>query len=147
MNLLVDTNLLVYAVYEESPHHQAARAFVEKHRRSGGFCVTWSILYEWLRVVTHPRVFSRPLDPSRAVAFIETLVDDPKVDVLLETDRHPRFMVEVLSSAPPLRGNMYHDAHIAALMREHGVGTIATADRHFRVFPFLTVVDPTAESE
>ncbi len=147
MNLLIDTNLLVYAVHEESPHHAAARSFVEERRKGGGFCVTWSILYEWLRVVTHPRVFSRPLEPAKAASFVRMLAADPKVDVLLETERHCSFMQEVLAAAPPLRGNLYHDAHIAALMREHGIGTIATADRHFRVFPFLNVVDPTMGAE
>lgn len=145
MNVLIDTNVLVHAVNAESPHHAATRSFVEGRRHGEGFCVTWSILYEWLRVVSHPRVFTRPLEPGPAADFIHALVDDARVVVLRETPNHVRFLTELLEDAPPLRGNIYHDLHIATLMREHGVSVIVTADRHFRVFPFLSIIDPTRD--
>lgn len=144
MSLLVDSNVLLYAVNTASPRHEAARDFVREQAAGAGFCVTWSILYEWLRVVTHPAVFPRPLDPARARQYIRRLVGEPRVEVLLETPRHLEVLEEVLADAPPLRGNRYHDAHIAAVMREHGVGTIATCDGHFRLFQFLKVIDPTS---
>jgi len=40
-----------------------------------------------------------------------------------------------------LVGNLYHDAHTAALMREHGIRPIVTRDTFHR-FGFLEVVDP-----
>jgi predicted nucleic acid-binding protein len=40
------------------------------------------------------------------------------------------------------RGNLVHDAHIAALCREHGVREIVTGDADFRRFPGLVVRDP-----
>ena len=144
MNLLVDTNVLVFAVHEGSSRHEAAREFLEAQRESG-VCLTWSILYEWLRVVTHPRVFSRPLDPTRAREFVVELAGDPGTDILVETPHHLRFMALVLDEAPALRGNLYHDAHIVALMREHGVSRIATYDGHFRLFPSIETVDPSRQ--
>ena len=143
MNLFVDTNILIYAVHEESERHAAAKEFIESRRAGEGFCVSWSILYEWLRVVTHPRVFARPLAPADAQSFVRVLVTDPAVDILVETSSHGRFLQEVRAEAPPCRGNIYHDVHTAALMREHGLSVIATADLHFRLFPFLKTVDPT----
>lgn len=142
MNLVIDTNVLVYAVHQTAPQHAAARAFVEERRSKGGFCVTWSILYEWLRVVTHPRVFSRPLVPAEARRFVLSLALDPAVDILEHTGNHARVLDEVLTDLPHLRGNLMHDAHIAALMKEHGVSTIATADQHFRLFTFLKIINP-----
>lgn len=44
-----------------------------------------------------------------------------------------------------IRGNLVTDAHIAALMRQHGVGTIWTANRDFRRFPEIVSRDPYAE--
>ncbi len=142
MSLVIDTNILIYAINKDSPHHKLASAFIEK-QRVVGFCVTWSILYEWLRIATHPKVFSHPLEPKKAQDFIMKIAGDPSVDILVETSQHSRFLQMALEEAPALRGNLYHDAHIAAIMLEHGIRKIATADGHFRLFSSLQVIDPT----
>lgn len=49
---------------------------------------------------------------------------------------------EVLASVTGARGGFFYDCRIAALMREHDVRTIATADTDFRKFGFLKVVNP-----
>jgi len=143
--VLIDTNILLYAVNQDAPQHEAARLLLAKRRAAGGFCVTWSVLYEFLRVATHPRVFASPLTPEVAFAVVAGLADDPRIDVLGEPPRHAAVLRGVLDDCPPLRGNRYHDAHIAATMREHGVTNIATADRHFRLFSFLSCHDPTRD--
>ena len=43
-----------------------------------------------------------------------------------------------------VRGNLVPDAHLAALMRQHGVDTIWSADRDFRRFDGITARDPFA---
>jgi predicted nucleic acid-binding protein len=43
---------------------------------------------------------------------------------------------------PHLAGNLFHDAHTAILMREHGIGRICSRDTDFNQFPFLEVIDP-----
>ena len=142
--MVIDTNILVHAINDAAPAHEACRALVEERRRGAGFALTWSILYEWLRVVTHPRVFERPVDPETAAGFARGLAREPRVDMLFETPQHQRFLAATLEEAPPLRGNIYHDAHTVALMREHGIRDIATADRHFRLFGGVKIIDPTA---
>jgi predicted nucleic acid-binding protein len=42
------------------------------------------------------------------------------------------------------RGRQVPDAHIAALMRQHGVATIYTRDTDFRRFNGIRVEDPFA---
>ncbi len=145
MSILVDTNILIHSVNAASAEHRPARRFLQDLRSGSGFCLSWSIVYECLRVVTHPRVFARPLAPADAIAFVRVLIEDPRVDILRETARHARVLERVLSQIPAIRGNLYHDVHIAAIMLEHGIGTIATRDRHFRLFPFIEVVDPLAD--
>lgn len=88
MSILVDSNILLHAVNGASPHHAAARDFIEARFAGSGFGVAWSILYEWLRVATHPAVFPRPLDPARARQYVLRLVGEPRVEVLLETPRY-----------------------------------------------------------
>ena len=42
----------------------------------------------------------------------------------------------------PVRGNLVPDAHLAALLRQHGVSVLYTLDRDFHKFRFLEVRDP-----
>ncbi len=46
------------------------------------------------------------------------------------------------TAAGGARGNAVPDAHLATLMRQHGVGTIYTRDRDFRRFDGIRVEDP-----
>lgn len=43
-----------------------------------------------------------------------------------------------------VRGNLVPDAHVVALMREHGVAGISTHDRDFARFRGIRVRDPFA---
>jgi toxin-antitoxin system PIN domain toxin len=143
---VVDTNVLVYAADEDSPAHAACKAAVEGWRaQPSAWFTTWSILYEFLRVVSHPRVLRSPWKGIEAWRFVEALLASPALEVLSETDRHAELAAKVLAELPWLAGNLFHDAHIAVLMREHGVHRIYTRDADFHRFPFLEVVDPLSE--
>lgn len=140
---VVDTNLLLYAVNPDSADHSRARALLEEWRRGERtWFLTWGIVYEFLRVSTHPKVFSRPLDLVRAREWITTLLASRSMGLLVPTDRHMAVLDDVVARHPRLRGNIVHDLHTATLMREHGVLEIRTADTDFHQFPFLTVVNP-----
>jgi toxin-antitoxin system PIN domain toxin len=140
---VVDTNLLLYAVNPDAPEHERALALIETWRRGErSWFVTWSIVYEFLRVSTHPNVFPDPLDLEAAQRWIAALLSGKRSGILVETDRHAAVLDEVVAQHPRLRGNLVHDLHIAALMKEHGVLEIRTADADFHQFDFLRVVDP-----
>lgn len=142
---VVDTNVLVYAADEDSPYHSRCREQLERWRRQpGAWYVTWSILYEFMRITTHPRVMRRPWSAQDAWRFVAALLASPGLDVLVATDRHPTVADQVFAELPHLAGNLVHDAHTAVLMREHGVRRIITRDTDFHRFPFLTPVDPLA---
>ncbi|MGH9431153.1 MAG: type II toxin-antitoxin system VapC family toxin, partial [Terriglobia bacterium] len=74
--------------------------------------------------------------------FIESLGSSPSFGILVETDRHEEVVRELTREYPRMSGNRLHDLHIAALMREHGVTEIRTADTDFHEFKFLRVVNP-----
>lgn len=103
---------------------------------------TWGILYEFVRVSTHRRVLPRPLTLDQAWRWTRALLESRNLQVLTETERHHSVVVELASRHPGLSGNMVHDLHIAALMLEHGVTEIRTADTDFHQFKFLRVVNP-----
>jgi toxin-antitoxin system PIN domain toxin len=144
---VVDTNVLVYGADRSAPEHERCRALIEGWRRqSGAWYLTWGICYEFLRVVTHPRVFRQPWSLPRAVSFLDAVLASPGLAILTPTDRHARVLGEVASEVPGLAGNLVHDMRTAVLMREHGIRRICTRDTDFHRFPFLEPIDPlTAE--
>ncbi|CAN5702518.1 hypothetical protein BH18ACT6_BH18ACT6_11150 [soil metagenome] len=100
------------------------------------------IVYEFLRVVTHPRVLRIPFDGPGAHSFLGAVLASASVHILTETARHLDVLAEMVSEVPLLVGNLYHDAHTAALRREHGIRSIVTRDTDFHRFGFIEVLDP-----
>jgi toxin-antitoxin system PIN domain toxin len=140
---VVDTNVLIHAANADAPEHASCRDLLEGWRRGASpWYTTWPIHYEFLRVVTHPRVLPRPLDANQAYAFVAAVLQTASHRVLTVTAAHARVLQEVLSEVPAVAGNLFHDVHTAVLMREHGLRRIYTRDADFRRFPFLEVVDP-----
>ncbi|MBZ5545087.1 MAG: PIN domain-containing protein [Acidobacteriia bacterium] len=140
---VADTNLLLYAANRQAPEHPAAKEFLRQWRMdTESWFVTWSIVYEFLRVATHPRIFERPLTITRAWDFILSLFSSPSFGVLTETDHHSEILGDLAREYPHICGNRAHDLHIAAVMKEHGISTICTADADFHQFRFLRVVNP-----
>ena len=141
--LVFDTNVLVYAVDEESPFHdQCRRKVIEARDDPSPAFLTWNVCYEFLRVTTHPRVSRFPWTPGESWGFLRVLLESPGFDLLVATERHATVLAWTLKEFPDLSGNLFHDLHIAVLMRENGVSRICTRDSDFDRFPFLTVVDP-----
>jgi len=137
--IAVDTNILVYAHREELPEHGAAlavlRSLAEGRERWGlpVFC-----LGEWLRVITHPRLFSPPHTVSEAALAAERLLAAPTLELLVPGASYPELLLAAMREGGA-RGNLVFDAQIVALCREAGVRELLTEDRDFARFPgFVT---------
>ena len=143
---VVDTNVLVYAADRSAPEHERCRKLVERWRHQGGaWYITWGICYEFVRVVTHPRVLRKPWTLPDAHNFLVAVLASAGLEVLTATDRHTRVLGEVVAELPHLTGNLIHDAHTAVLMREHGIRRICTRDADFSRFPFIEPIDPLTD--
>lgn len=144
---VVDTNILVYAANEDCPEHSASKDLVEDWlNQTGIWHLTWGICYEFLRVVTHRRVFQNPWSMKDAWGFIETLLSSPGLVILTETERHQETVDELVTANPYMTGNDVFDAHTAVLMKEHGIKMIYTRDTDFHTFAGITPVDPLASA-
>ncbi|MBM4343396.1 MAG: PIN domain-containing protein [Deltaproteobacteria bacterium] len=140
---VIDTNVLVYAANEDTPEHAACAQRLHALREGmAPSYVTWGILYEFVRVVTHPRVFRLPWSPSRAWSFTGRLLADGKVRPLLHGARHLEIAAQLAAEVPGLSGNLLFDAQTVALMREHGIRRIWTRDADFYRFSGIEVLDP-----
>jgi uncharacterized protein len=142
---VVDTNVLICGFIREAPRHQQARRALQEWSASRErWAVTWSIIYEFLSVSTQRAAFARPPSFAESWTFIQTLRNLPSFEILAETERHPAVIDELVSEYPHMSGTKFHDLHIAAIMREHGISDIRTADTDFHQFKFLRVSDPLA---
>ena len=140
--IALDTSVLVYARREEAPFHEKASNLLRALAEGGKpWALPWPCVYEFLRIVTHPRVFDPPTALADALEGLESLLDSPSLVLLGEGPMHRSHMSH-MASAGAVAGNLAHDAHIAALAREHGVAELWTADRDFARFPGLTVRNP-----
>src|SRR6266705_2066568 len=143
VRFLIDTNILLHAANAASPSHKTAYGFLQEQLRiRRAWCTTWPILYEFLRVSTHGRVFPKPLKPKQALAFVASLATLEEVAILTPTDRHLAVLDGVVGELNHPGGNLFHDIHTATLMREYGVPEIVTADTDFLQFSFLKVSNP-----
>lgn len=140
---VVDTNVLIYAFIRECPQHVEARELIETWGSSGEpWSVTWSIVYEFLCVSTQRAAFPHPPSFSESWHFVQALRTLPSFTVLSETERHAEVLDGLVRDYPHMRGSRLHDLHIVALMREHGITEIRTADTDFHQFKFLRVTNP-----
>lgn len=139
---VIDTNILIYAADESYSEHKICRKLLMDLRTKSDACfLTWGIVYEFLRVVTHRKVLRKPWRLEEACKFIEILLATDNFDILVETEEHFNNL-QVLSKSDKIEGNIIHDLHIANLMKEHSVKKIFTRDTHFHRFKFLEVIDP-----
>lgn len=138
----VDTNVLIYAEMSTSQHHTVARDLLQGLAEDARpWAIPWPCVYEYLRVVTHPRVYHPPAPLRVALADLHAVLASPSLVLLSETPRHAEIMTSVLE-ASGVAGNLIHDAHIATLCLEHGVAELLTGDRDFSRFRGLRVTHP-----
>ena len=136
--VLVDTNILLHAINADSPDHTRCASVLEGLvNDSENWALSWATAYEFMRVATHPRVFSNPLSLEQARAFLEEWVSSASCSVIAESEHHLQVLGETVRNVARLAGNIIHDFHIAVLMREHGIRDILTLDRDFRTFPWV----------
>jgi toxin-antitoxin system PIN domain toxin len=141
--MAVDTNVLACAHRAESPHHAECLALL---RRLAEGMEAWALpvfcVGEFLRVVTHPRVFDPPSRFEQAGAWLARLLESPSLRILHPGDRFVALLLEQARRGDA-RGNLVFDAQIAAVCLEHGVDRLATRDRDFARFPSLRIIEPT----
>lgn len=140
--MIVDANVLIYAVDRRSQFHQTARAWLDSTmngtERVG---LPWASLMAFQRIITHPRVTTQPLAPADAWTFVTDWLDADQSWVPTPGIRH-RDIVGELLTAGHLQGNLVTDAHLAALAIEHGT-RICSFGSDFARFPKLRWVHPS----
>lgn len=139
--MLVDANILLYAVDESSAHHDQARSWIESAlngpRRVG---IPWQSIHAFVRISTHPRAFDQPLGSSEAWTIATTWLEADQVWTPAPGAGHLEILGSLLAEHD-VRGNLVSDAVLAALCMEHGL-EIVSADSDFARFTDITWTNP-----
>lgn len=141
--ILVDANLLLYAVVSDYEQHQAAHAWLDEQLNSPvRVGLPWVSVLAFLRISTNPRIFPDPLPMREAWLRAEGWLDAPTVWCPETTERHrtilERFLRGVASSS-----KLVSDAHLATLAIEHGL-LLCSTDGDFARFDGLRWQNPIA---
>jgi uncharacterized protein len=139
--ILIDANLLIYAIDRDSPHHAQARPWLEQVL-SGTTAVglAWIVVLAFIRITTRPGVLGRPLAAEHAMAFVDGWLDQPYVNAVAPGEDHWRILRNLLRTTGTA-GNLVADAHLAAIALEHGAAIYST-DHDFKRFPGIEHVNP-----
>lgn len=139
--MIVDANVLLYAVDEASPHHAVCAAWLTDAlngpERVG---LPWQSLGAFCRIATHPRVSARPLTATAAQDFVDGWLDAPSTWVPPASERTAAAYA-LLTRRHHVVGDLVTDAQLAALALELGVAVVS-ADSDFARFPEVRWVNP-----
>lgn len=139
--MLVDANLLLYAVDTESPHHDRASQWLidalNGDRRVG---LPWQTIGAFLRISTHPRISTSPLGAEGAWRYVDQWLGADPVWIPPATQRTASVLAQLITTVG-VTGNLVPDAQLAALAIEHGL-TVCSADTDFARFPDVAWLNP-----
>jgi toxin-antitoxin system PIN domain toxin len=141
--IVIDVNILLYAVNTAADQHAAVRAWLESALNGAKpIGLTWIVLLGFLRMATNPRVFHRPLTSNEALDHVKTWIGHPNARLIAETDQHWAILDELIRQTGTT-GNRTTDAHLAAIAISHQAG-LASCDTDFGRFRRLKWENPLA---
>ena len=139
--ILVDANLLIYAVNKNSPQHRVARKWLETTLSGAGAVgLPWIVVLAFLRITTRPGILEHPLTGDQALEYIDEWLALPVVSLVAPGEGNWPVFCNFLRATGTF-GNLTSDAHIAAMAIENGA-TIYSADYDFRRFPGVQHINP-----
>lgn len=128
--MLVDANILLYSVDEDSPFHERARDWmVEALNGPTRVGIPWACLWAFVRISTNPRALTSPLTAAQAWEFVSDWLDAPATWIPSPGRGHRDILSRLLIEGD-LRAGLVSDAAIAALAIEHGLAVVS-ADSDF----------------
>ena len=141
--ILVDANILIYAWAGSLPQHEPARIWLtEQLNGTERVGLPWASLLAFVRVMSNPKLLSRPQPAEAAWRQVELWLDQPTVWVPEPTDAH-RQVLGGLFRRTDISTKLVPDAHLAALAIEHGL-ILCSTDGDFARFSDLRWRNPIA---
>lgn len=135
--MLIDSNILVYAINRRSPKHKAAQIFLQNNIRH--LEVAHQNILEALRVLTHPK-FPYSMTIHHALKAIDNILKSCRV--ICPTEK-THYITLLLIKKNKLVSDQIFDAYLAATALSNGITTIATDNtRDFKKFKEIKLMNP-----
>jgi predicted nucleic acid-binding protein len=139
LSTALDTNIIIDLMVSGYAEHDRARRGLENLNDS--LFTTHINAAECLRLLTHPKVFSKPLKIGAAVKNLDSFFSDNSLTVLNQSDKWWLDIPKIaLKDIPGLAGNDIFDTQIALCLQYNGIKRIWTRDSGFKRFGFLQVI-------
>lgn len=144
--MLIDANLLIYAINSDAPLHQSAHAWWQSTLSgSRPVGIPWVSALAFLRITTNKRIFPQPLQTEQAITYLDGWLAQPLLQLISPGEQHWAILRNLLSHSGTA-GNLTTDAHIAALALAQGHPVYST-DNDFKRFPGIRHVNPLAAQQ
>ena len=134
--ILSDVNILLYAHRPDANDHSRFRAWLDAVINGPvRYGVAEIVLTGFVRISTHPRLFTPPASLQEALEFCETVRRGPNATTITPGPLHWEIFADLCRRAGA-KGSLVSDAYLAALAIEANCELITT-DRDFARFPGL----------
>jgi toxin-antitoxin system PIN domain toxin len=139
--MLIDANVLLYAVDSSNAFHRVASTWLESVLSGAQrVALPWQSLTAFLRMSTNPRAWDHPLDPQTAADLVADWLNARPVWIPEPGPGYAEILLGLLGKYQ-VRGNLVTDAQLAALAIEHGLA-VYSEDTDFARITELTWVNP-----
>jgi len=126
--ILLDTNILVYAVKVDDPRHVVSRALIDAVTMGWLYgCVFPQNLLEFYSVTTNPRRVAGALSSNEAFAEISNI---RAAFTVVPPEESSLDLLESLISSTDVTGSDVYDVFLVAQMQDAGIDVICTYNTH-----------------
>lgn len=139
--IVVDANLLIYAIDSGSPHHARARPWLEQTvSRTVPVGLPWIVILAFVRLTTRPGIMRRPAGVGGRRRLRRFMPQQPCVEIVAPGEHHCRS--SAACSRPPARRAMLRRTRTSPPWHWKRGARICSADHDFARFPGVNHVNP-----
>ena len=135
--MLVDSNIVVYAINSTSPKHIKAQKFLQNNLDN--LELAHQNIFETLRVLTHPK-FPHPMKPKDATLALERIME---ICMIIHPDYRTHQITLELIKKYQISSDKIFDGYLVATALANGITKIATDNvKDLKRFKEIQVFNP-----